>query len=130
MKGRLIYLRQVGIVAVVFLVEYVVVVMVGWNFVKVFTADTDDEVTGVDVLSIVLPDDVAYDDFIVVGVGPDVLVLADFVLAVATVVIGAHVSAVVHVNEQYLSNKLQIDDLVNFVCLLYNLFVLLPLLSK
>ena len=104
--------------------------MAGWNFVKVFTADTDDEVTGVDVLSIVLPDDVAYDDFIVVGVGPDVLVLADFVLAVATVVIGAHVSAVVHVNEQYFSNKLQIDDLVNFVCLLYNLFVLLPLLLK
>lgn len=99
--------------------------MVAQNFVKVFTADTDDEVTGVDVLSIVLADDVAYDDFIVVGVGPDVLVLA-----VATVVIGAHVSAVVLVNEQYLSNKLQTDDLVNFVCLLYNLFVLLPLLLK
>lgn len=81
-------------------------------------------------MSIVLADDVAYDDFIVVGVGPDVLVLAEFVLAVATVIIGAHVSAVVLVNEQYLSNKLQTDDLVNFVCLLYNLFVLLPLLLK
>ena len=72
---------------------------------KFATADTDDVVTGVAVLAVVLPDGVADDDYIVVGVSPDVAVVADLVLAVV-VAIDAHVPAVVHVNAQNLSNTL------------------------
>ena len=95
---RLIVLREVGIVIVTFLVEYVVAVVVGQDLVEVNVAtNNDDLVVGVTtaVVLVVRFADVVFDDENVVCVAADVLPVAGYIVVFLVVAVdGAVVSYV------------------------------------
>ena len=93
-------LREVGIAAAAFLVEYVVVFVVSENLVEVEVAsDTDDLPAGVTAAGVVAVAGVVFDYDCIVCVAVDVVVLAGYVvLFVVVAVDDAVVLASAHVD--------------------------------
>ena len=93
-------LREVGIAAAAFLVEYVVVFVVSENLVEVEVAsDTDDLPAGVTAAGVVAVAGVVFDYDYIFCVAVDVVVLAGYVvLFVVVAVDDAGVLAAAHVD--------------------------------
>ena len=127
-------LKEIGIAVAAFLVEYFVAVVVIEDLVEVYVAsDIANLVAGVTaaVAVVVAFADVVFDDDYIVCVSVDVVAVAGYVILFVVVAVDdAGVPAAAHVDAYDLSNNFWIHDLVSFVYLVYDLYILfLPLLK-
>lgn len=101
------------------------------DLVRIFAiVDVDDWVAGIVVTVVPLADIVFHNDYLVVWFSFDVVYVASLAAASVVVVDDADVTAAVHVHAQCLSNNMWINDPMNFVDLVEDLYVLFPLLLK